>query len=182
MKVPPIYIIAAVDECWGIGRANQLLCSIPADMRRFKALTCGGTVIMGHNTWRSLPVKPLSERRNIVLTRGAAVEAGGCEVAHSRAEAVALLNANERTFVIGGAELYRDFLGEARALFLTKIHATFPADRFFPKLNADDWRIITEEFVPHNAVTPYDCTFQTLIPKVAEFHFPADCADFFKIL
>ena len=104
-----MYAIVAVDEKWGIGRDNALLFNLPADLKRFKELTSGHTVLMGRKTLESLPGgRGLPNRRNIVLTGQRGFTAERAEIVHSPAEA--LLTADEDSWVIGGESVYRMFL------------------------------------------------------------------------
>ena len=134
-------LIVNVTENWGIGFENRLLVSISADLRRFKALTTGHTVVMGRRTLQSLPGgKGLPNRRNLVLSRRP-------DYAPENAEAVtsveALLRAaGEDAFVIGGQQVYEQLLPHCERVHVTKVLADAPADTFFPNLDEDPaWRI-----------------------------------------
>ena len=133
--------IVAVDEKWGIGRDNGLLFRISADLKRFKALTAGHTVLMGRKTLESLPGgRGLPNRRCIVLTAQRDYAAENCEIVHSPAEAV--LTADADTWVIGGESVYRCFLPLCERVYVTRIAADGGADTFFPDLSADPlWRL-----------------------------------------
>lgn len=125
-------IIVASGRDGAIGLDGALIWRIPADLRRFKALTMGHPVIMGRKTWESLPKRPLPGRRNIVVTRRADYEAPGAEVAASPEEAVALAG-SEGAFVIGGAQLYDALFPSATRIYLTEIDAVCPeADARMP--------------------------------------------------
>lgn len=133
--------IVAVSQSWGIGRDGQLLFRLSADLRRFKALTTGHTVVMGRRTLQSLPDgKGLPNRRNLVLSRRP-------DYAPENAEAVtsveALLRAaGEDAFVIGGQQVYEQLLPRCERVYVTKVLADAPADAFFPNLDEDPaWRI-----------------------------------------
>lgn len=133
-----INIIVAIDENNGIGKDNKLLAHIPEDLKRFKEITEGHTVVMGYNTWLSLPKKPLPNRRNIVIT-SKDIKLEGAEVVHSIRELFNLTdNEKGHMFVIGGATLYKQMLPYAHHLYVTLIHETFEADTFFPKV-IDEW-------------------------------------------
>ncbi|MCM1067567.1 MAG: dihydrofolate reductase [Muribaculaceae bacterium] len=133
-------LIVAIDRKGAIGRKGQLLHHISADLRRFKALTTGHTVVMGRKTFESLPKGALPNRRNIVVSRTPAYSAPGIEVAQSLDAALAM--AGEDAFVIGGAEIYRQALPKARTLHLTVIDAeSDDADTFFPAIPLDDFRV-----------------------------------------
>ena len=131
-----MYAIVAVDEKWGIGRDNALLFRLSADLKRFKELTTGHTVLMGRKTLQSLPGgRGLPNRRNIVLTAQQAFAAERAEIVHSPAEAV--LTADENTWVIGGESVYRTFLPLCDRVYVTRIAADGGADTFFPDLEHD---------------------------------------------
>ena len=134
-----ISIIAAVAKNRAIGFQNKLISWLPNDLKRFKALTTGHTIIMGRNTFLSLPKGALPNRRNIVLTRSLkAFE--GCDVYPSLEEALAHCNKDEEVFIIGGASVYEQALPLADRLFLTEIDDTpAEADTFFPPY-ADEWK------------------------------------------
>lgn len=130
--------IVAVSENGGIGKDNELLFRISADLKRFKELTSGHTVIMGRKTLQSLPGgRGLPNRRNIVITRDSDFTAERAEVVHSIDEALAL--ADEDAFVIGGASIYAAMLPYCEKVYLTKVYAEAEADAYFPAL--DGWQV-----------------------------------------
>ena len=134
-----ISIIAAVAKNRAIGFQNKLIYWLPNDLKRFKALTTGHTIIMGRNTFLSLPKGALPNRRNIVLSRSAkAFE--GCDVYASLEEALQHCAKDEDVYIIGGASVYQQALAIADRLCLTEIDDTpAEADTFFPPY-ADDWK------------------------------------------
>jgi dihydrofolate reductase len=131
----PLFLIYARAANGTIGRDGALPWHLPADLRRFKALTMGKPMIMGRKTFQSFPA-PLPGRRHIVLTRDAAWRADGAEVAHDIGSALALAGSAEAA-VIGGAEINALFLPLARRIELTEIHADYPGDTFMPPLTPD---------------------------------------------
>ncbi len=137
MTTPEIALIAAVARNRAIGRDNGLLFHEPADQRHFRSTTMGCPVIMGRKTWDTLPArfKPLPGRRNVVLSRDPAFAAAGAEVEHSLPDALALLAAAPRIFVMGGAQLYEQALPLAHTLVLTEVDADLDGDCFFPALD-----------------------------------------------
>ena len=149
--IPNISIIVAVAANNAIGKDNDLLWHISADLKRFKALTTGHAVIMGRRTWMSLPKRPLPNRRNIVLTRSAAFNDDGAEVACSIRQTFDLIRDEEESFVIGGADIYRQFLPFARNLYVTFVHSDFDGDVFFPEIDrsmfcqTSDSEVFTDE-------------------------------------
>lgn len=131
--------IVAISENGGIGKDNGLLFYISADLKRFKELTSGHTVIMGRKTLQSLPGgRGLPNRRNIVITRDIDFTAEGAEIVHSVDEALAL--AEEDAFVIGGASIYQAMLPYCNKVYLTKVYADPEADVFFPSLCG--WQVV----------------------------------------
>jgi dihydrofolate reductase len=140
-----ISIIAAVSEDLGIGRSNELLWSISEDLRRFKRLTLGKTVIIGKKTWESLPKKPLPGRKNIVLTD----KPGECfdcaETASSVKDSLAQCSNDEEVFIIGGGSIYRQFMPLADRLYITHVHRKTEADTFFPEIDRRVWKILNKE-------------------------------------
>lgn len=123
-------IIAAIGDNRELGKNNQLLWHIPEDMKRFKTLTTGHTVIMGRKTYESIG-KPLPNRVNIIITSDTTFTAPNCVIAHSLDEALQKSTDTE-TFVIGGASIYNQAIDKADKLYLTKVKGTFDADTFFP--------------------------------------------------
>ena len=144
-----ISIIVAIAENRAIGKNNDLLWHIPADLKRFKLITSKHPVIMGKRTWESLPRRPLPNRRNIVITDIPGEQIDDCEMAYSIDEAVAKCKPEEENFIIGGASVYRQFLPIADRLYLTLIRKSFDADVFFPEIDFFQWKLISkEEFQP----------------------------------
>ena len=139
-------MIVAIDQHNGIGKDNDQLAYISADLKRFKALTTGHTILMGRKTFEALPKGALPNRRNVVITRQAGYIAKGADVVTSLEQAIEICKGDEKVFVIGGGEIYATFLPQSDELFLTQIHHVFnEADVFFPKLEADEWVLSTEE-------------------------------------
>ena len=140
-----IAIIVAVAQNFAIGKNNELLFHLPDDLKRFKSITKGHSVIMGKRTFFSLPNGPLPYRRNIVITDIPGEKFKGCETAHSIEEAVELVKDEQESFVIGGGIIYQQFYPLAGKLFLTLVHKDFEADTFFPKINFGEWNEIKRE-------------------------------------
>ena len=133
-----ISIIAAVAKNRAIGHNNKLIYWLPNDLKRFKALTTGHTIIMGRNTFLALPKGALPNRRNIVLSRSTK-DFPGCDVYSSLEEALKHCTPDEDIYIIGGASVYRQALKIADRLCLTEINDTpEKADTFFPPY--DDWK------------------------------------------
>lgn len=148
-------IIVAIANQNAIGKDNDLLCYLPADLKRFKSITSGYTVVMGRKTYLSLPKGALPNRRNIVLTTGNNNFAG-CETAHSLEEVLNMCASDEKVFFIGGAQMYQLAYPLVDTLYLTKIHADFNADTFFPKIDYTEWeKTFSEEHEAVNGVPAY---------------------------
>ena len=137
-------LIAAVDQNWAIGKGGNLLCRIPADLRRFQELTTGHAVILGRKTLETFPGgRPLMNRRNMILSRNPAFAPDRAEVFR---DVDSLLRAAPAdAFVIGGESVYRALLPRCTRAHLTKVEGAFPADAFFPDLDADPAWAVTEE-------------------------------------
>ena len=156
--MPRISIVVAVARNGAIGYQNKLLYRLKADMKRFKALTTGHTVLMGRRTFESLPKGALPNRRNIVLTRSRR-KFEGTEVYPSLQEALTHCADDEHVFIIGGAQIYQAALPLAHTLHLTEIHAHFAdADTFFPPLERGEWVEVERECHPADErhAHPYD--------------------------
>ena len=157
-------IIVAISENNAIGKAGDLLCHMSDDLRHFKQLTTGHTVVMGSHTYLSLPRRPLPNRRNIVLTSRTDAAWEGAEVARSVEEVLAMTANEEQVFIIGGGVVYRQFLPMADRLFVTHIHHTWDdADTFFPAIDAAQWRCVSEDSHPADERNPYPYTFAEYI-------------------
>ena len=140
-----ITIIAALARNNAIGRDNKLLYWLPNDLKRFKALTTGHTIIMGRRTFESLPKGALPNRRNVVLSRSLS-GAEGAEVFASLNDALRSCSAEEDVFIIGGESVYREALPLADRLCLTLIDAVPErADAFFPQVSEAEWRVVSRE-------------------------------------
>jgi dihydrofolate reductase/diadenosine tetraphosphate (Ap4A) HIT family hydrolase len=150
-----ISIVAACSNNRVIGRDGELPWRLPSDLRRFKALTLGHTVVMGRKTFLSLPPsqRPLSGRRNIVVTSDPTVVHGGAEAFASLDAALAA--AGPDCFVIGGERLFRDALPNADRLYLTHVDLDCDGDAYFPELDRDEW-VCTEDQAP---LVENDCSF-----------------------
>jgi len=155
---PRICLIAALAANRVIGNNNALPWHLPADLKRFKALTMGHPVVMGRKTCESIG-RPLPGRRNLVITRNRAYSAPGCEIVHSLDDAIAACRGTETIFVIGGAELYRESLPLAHCLELTEIHAEFAGDAAFPEYSRAEWRETAREIHLGEAAVSFDYDF-----------------------
>lgn len=164
-----ISIISAIGNNNEIGKKNDLLWSLPADMKHFRETTKGHTVIMGQKTFESIG-KPLPNRRNIVLTQNNLFKPKGVEIFHSLDDLGAqLLNQNkdEEVFIIGGGMIYKLFIDKADKLYITHVDAEFPdAEIFFPEIDKNKWQKIKSEKYPKDDLNKYDLEFAEYIRKV----------------
>ena len=161
-KKKQISIIVAVAEDYGIGKDNKLLWHISNDLKRFKQLTSGHTVVMGKNTFFSLPIRPLPNRKNILITDICNEVILGCEMAYSIDEAIEKMDDDSENFVMGGASIYRQFFPLADKLYVTRVHAKFDADTFFPAIDEEEWTLIenSETFTDEKCGLNYEfCTY-----------------------
>jgi dihydrofolate reductase len=173
-----ISMIAAIGNNYELGKHNQLLWDLPADMQHFRSITSGHPVIMGERTFRSLFTndngeqvgKPLPRRRNIIITLDKEYRPEGAEVVFSIDEALDICNKEPNTefFIIGGGMIYKQMIDKSDRLYITHVNVDVSdADVYFPAIDSDKWQKITEE--KHNADEknnlPY--SFVTYIKKSA---------------
>lgn len=149
-------IIVAVASDGAIGRANDLLWHLPADLKRFKELTTGHTILMGRKTFESLPRGPLPNRRNIIISRSLLAQPGA-EVYPTIQQAMEACASDEEVFIIGGGEIYRQLLPNTERIYLTRVQASFPdAEVFFPELDPIEWIEEAREVYPRDERNEYD--------------------------
>lgn len=161
-----ISIIAAVDRHMAIGYENKLLFWLPNDLKRFKALTTGNTIIMGRKTFESLPKGALPNRRNIVLSTRPDTLCPGAEIFSSLEEALKHCEQDEQIYIIGGASVYRQALPLADALCLTEIDAEAPqADAYFPEVTPEIWQEKSRESHPIDEKQPCPYAFVNYIRR-----------------
>ncbi len=163
-----ISLVVIADQNNAIGLGNQLLCHLPADLKYFKALTTGHCILMGRKTYESLG-RSLPNRINIVITRDPDFKAEGCLIKHSieagileieKLNATKYITKEMELFVIGGAEIFKQTIGQANRIYLTRIHHQFAeADTYFPEMNSD-WKLTKS--APHQAdeKNGFDYTFE----------------------
>ena len=158
-----ISIIVAIAQNGAIGYKGDLIYHLSADLRRFKELTTGNTVIMGRKTYESLPKGALPNRRNIVLTRQQGVSYPGTEVYSSLDEALSKCARDEKVYIMGGAQVYTQALPMADELEITLVNDTPAlADTFFPEFGSDEsWHLINREDHSQDEKNPYPYTFLT---------------------
>lgn len=156
-----ISLIAAIDKNRGIGNENKLLTYIPEDLKYFKSVTNGHTIVMGYNTYMSLPIRPLPNRKNIVLTTKN-ITLPGAIIINSLDKLIKEINLEEEVFICGGESIYKQLMPYADKLYITHIFDEYEADTFFPEIT-DDWEIsesiCKKENINHNP--PYIWTVYT---------------------
>ena len=158
-----LIIIAAAAENNALGINNDLPWHLPDDFKRFKQLTTGHKIIMGRKTLESFP-KALPNREHIVITRDRSyVPKFDCTIVHSLEDAVAQIVDNETAFIIGGGEIYKQSMGLATKIELTRVHATVEADTFFPEIPEGHWDLIASESHPKDERHKHSFTFETYI-------------------
>ena len=152
-----ISIIAAVAKNRAIGFENKLIYWLPNDLKRFKALTTGHTIVMGRNTFESLPKGALPNRRNVVLST-TVKELPGCEVFPTLDAALLSCQPDEDIYIIGGARVYEQAISKADRLCLTEVDDTpAQADAFFPDYS--DWQAVNKEAHPKDERHEYEYAF-----------------------
>jgi dihydrofolate reductase len=159
-----IIMIAAVAENNALGKNNELVWHLPNDFKRFKALTTNHYIIMGRKTFESFP-KPLPNRTHVIITRQKDYKPEGCIVVDSIEKAIAVCPENEDSYVIGGGEIYNLALPYADIIEITKVHHTFEADAFFPKISKSEWQLVEAETNIKDEKHLYDYTYETYIRK-----------------
>lgn len=154
-----ITIIAAIGKNRELGKNNDLLWHLPNDLKRFKKVTKGHTVIMGRKTFESLG-KALPHRTNIIITRNKNYTAENCTVVNSLTEAIQKVE-DDNPFILGGAEIYAQSMDIADTLDLTLVDAAFEADAFFPEIDTTIWNEIYREDHKADEQHPYNYSFVT---------------------
>ena len=158
--------IVAIALNGAIGKNGDLLCHLSADLKHFKALTMGHSIVMGRRTFDSLPKGALPGRQNIVITRNSAFSAPGVTVARSVDDALQKAEMPGEVMIIGGAQIYRETLPLVSKIHLTRVEASFAdADAFFPEINPEEWTAGEEERHEADERNPFPYTFLTLTRK-----------------
>lgn len=139
--------IVAVDKNWGIGKGGEQLIYISRDLKRFREFTTGNTIVLGRKTMYTFPgSKPLKNRRNLILSRNPDFQPEGAEVFPGLEELMEQVTDPDNTYVVGGASVYHTMIGQCDRAYVTKIDAEYPADCWFPNLDADpNWEVESEE-------------------------------------
>ena len=156
-------LIVAMTKNRVIGKDNQMPWHLPADLAWFRQNTTGKPVIMGRKTFESIG-RPLPKRTNIVLSRQP-FEHDGVIWKDSLESAVDFVRDSKEIMLIGGGQLFNEYLSQADRLYLTEIQTELDGDTFFPSINWDEWHIEFEQYRPADAQNPYDCRFLILTRK-----------------
>lgn len=163
-KKKNITIIAAISENNVLGKNNKLIWHIPDDLKRFKKLTIGHSVVMGRKTFESMN-KALPERKNIILTRNKNYKAKEILIAHNVQEALNYCENDNQPFIIGGGEIYNLFLNISDKIELTRIHKLYNGDAFFPEILEKKWRLINSKKNNFNNDKSLKFSYLTYIKK-----------------
>ena len=155
-----IALVVATGKNNAIGKDNKLLWHLPIDLKFFKSITLGHPIIMGRTTFDSVG-KPLPGRRNIVVSRNKNLIIEGCEICNSLEDAINLCKDNETIMIVGGEEIYRQSISIADRIYRTLIDVSPEADRFFPEIDKNEWKLIATDFKPADEKNLIDCTFET---------------------
>jgi dihydrofolate reductase len=158
-----ISIIAAIAENFAIGKNNQLLWHIPEDLRRVKKLTTDHVIIMGKNTYFSLPKRPLPGRTNLVISDDLNDRFEGCVMAYSFDDALARMSEVKENFIFGGTSVYHQFFPLASKLYMTIVHKEFDADAYFPDIDFTDWIETERTEFPFDEKLGFSYSFITFI-------------------
>lgn len=155
-------IIVAVAENNVIGKDNQLIWHLPEDLKRFKQLTTGHTIIMGRKTFESLG-RVLPNRKHIILCNDMEmkVEDEKVEILKDISMLKEYIDSDEENFVIGGATIYKLLMPYAKKLYLTLIHEEFEGDVYFPEIKQEEWQVIGREKGIRNEENPFDYEYIT---------------------
>ncbi|PKH50301.1 diacylglycerol kinase [Tenacibaculum sp. Bg11-29] len=161
-----ITIIAAIANNKALGKDNDLIWHLPADLKRFKKVTSGHHILMGRNTFESIG-KPLPNRTSVIITRNNDYFKDGCLVANSIEEAIELSKEDAAVFIIGGAQIYKQALERELVdrLDITIVHHDFEADVFFPEIDMNVWKEASRENFKTDEKNKYDYSFVSYIRK-----------------
>ena len=164
LNTKKITIIAAVSKNNVLGKNNKLIWHIPDDLKRFKKLTLGHSVIMGRKTFESI-AKPLPQRKNIILTRNQNYKAKGTLIAHNVKEALNFCENDNQPFIIGGGEIYKLFMNISNKIELTRIHKSYNGDAFFPEILEEKWKLVNSKKNNLNETKIISFSYLTYIKK-----------------
>ncbi|MBZ9651994.1 dihydrofolate reductase [Psychroflexus montanilacus] len=157
-----ITMVAAAAENNALGKNNDLVWHLPDDFKRFKAITSHHHIVLGRKTFESFP-KLLPNRKHIVITRQTDYKREGIEVVHSLEEALQSCAGEEEVFIIGGGEIYKQAMPYADKIELTRVHASFEADAFFPEIDESKWKLVNKEVHKQDERHKYDFSYLTYL-------------------
>ena len=165
--------IVAVDDNWGIGKEGGMLFHLPEDLKHFRRLTLGKTVVMGRRTLDTLPSKsPLKDRRNIVLTRDTGLQVPGADVVHDLHQLQQLLKdtPSDQVMLMGGGQIYALLIDCCDRAHVTHVQGTWPAEHFFPDLSKrPGWRLVSRgEEQEQNGLRYTFCEYENTSPQPLE--------------
>ena len=153
-----ITLIAAIGDNNELGKNNDLIWHLPADLKRFKQVTTGHHIIMGRKTYESIG-KPLPNRTTIIITRNKDYKVEGCIITDSLEHAIEIAKNDDNAFVIGGAKIYNKAINLVDELDICEVHRSFDADVFFPKIDKNIWEEIKREAYKSDEKNIYDYSF-----------------------
>ena len=155
-----ITIIAAISTNNALGKDNDLIWRLPADLKRFKKVTSGHFILMGRNTFDSIG-KALPNRTSVIITRNTQYQQEGCLIANSIEEAIRFAKDEEEVFIIGGAQVYHQAMERnlVDQLDITLVHQEFDADVFFPEIDKTIWKEVAREDFKADQKNPHDYSF-----------------------
>ena len=153
-----ITIIAAIAENNALGKDNDLIWHLPADLIRFRKTTTGHHIIMGRKTYESIG-KPLPNRTTVIITRNPNYKASGCIVVNSLDAALEIAKEDDSPFIIGGAQIYKEAIEKVDQLDITEVHYQFEADAFFPEIDTTVWKETKREYFSKDEKNNYNYSF-----------------------
>jgi dihydrofolate reductase len=157
--------IVVTDQNNAIGKNNQLLCHLPADLKFFKTTTMGCPILMGRKTYESIG-RVLPGRRNLVITQKTDYKIEGAEIYHSIGAAIESCHHEERVFIIGGSEIFKQTFEKMTEIYRTAIKASFPADTWFPEINPSEFEMVWKECHEADEKNKFDYCFEKWVRKV----------------
>ncbi|MFQ3305580.1 MAG: dihydrofolate reductase [Polaribacter sp.] len=155
-----ITVIAAIAKNYALGKDNDLIWHLPADLKRFKKVTTGHYIVMGRNTYESIG-RPLPNRTTIIITRNKNYFKEGCLIANSLEEAIEMAKEEAQVFIIGGAQIYKETIAKdlAEQLDITLVHNEFEADVYFPEIDTKIWKEVAREDFKADEKNEHDYSF-----------------------
>lgn len=160
-------MIVAMARNRAIGKGGDLIWHLSADLKHFKQVTMGKTVVMGRKTYESLPGKrPLPGRRNVILSERMEMAPEGFELANSVEQVIRGCADSEEVMIMGGGSIYEQFLPLANRLYLTRLDKSFEADTFFPVINFEDWQLVDLQVIDDDPQVDFSYRFEVWDRKI----------------